>query len=90
MPKRCKFTRNKDRYGPFPLRNRYGLDLVPVELNTSDFTLETTGTTDAAFIRGPKKDIEKRQATLQLANRVQGKQNVKPTLILRNRMSIIL
>ena len=52
---------------------------MPVELNTSDFTLETTGTTDAVFIRGPKKDIEKRQATLQLAIRAQGKQNFLQT-----------
>ena len=71
MTKLCKFTYNKDR--------------VPAELNASDFTLETTGTRDAVFIRGPKKDIEKRQATLQLAICVQpGKQNGKPTLILRN------
>ena len=54
-----------------------------MEMNQRDYTLETRGTTDAVFIRGPKKDIEKRQATLQLAIRVKGKQIVKPTLIMR-------
>ena len=53
-------------------------------MNSRHYTLETKGTTDAVFIRGPKKDIEKRQATLQLAIRVKGKQIVKPTLIMRN------
>ena len=84
MPPKCKYKSNKDRYGPFPLTNRFGVDQVPLEMNSRHYTLETKGTTDAVFIRGPKKDIEKRQATLQLAIRVKGKQIVKPTLIMRN------
>ena len=70
MPKKCKYKSDKQRYGPFPLGNRLGVDQVLLELNQRDFTLETKGTTDAVYIRGPKKDIEKRQATLQLAIRV--------------------
>ena len=84
MPPRCRLNSNKERYGPFPLINRFGVDQVPLEMNQRDYTLETRGTTDAVFIRGPKKDIEKRQATLQRAIRVKGKQIVKPTLIIRN------
>ena len=84
MPKKCKYKSDKQRYGPFPLGNRLGVDQVPLELNQRDFTLETKGTTDAVYIRGPKKDIEKRQATLQLAIRVKGKQIIRPTIIMRN------
>ena len=67
MPKKCEYKSDKEIYGPFPLGNRLGVDQVPLELNQRDFTLETKGTTDAVFIRGPKKDIEKSQATLQFA-----------------------
>ena len=64
MPKKCDYRSNKDRYNePFTLRNRIGVDQVPLELNQRDFKLETKGTTDAVYIRGPKKDIEKRQTT---------------------------
>ena len=70
MLKKCVCKSDKERYGPFPLGNRIGVDRVPLELKQRDFTLETKGTTDAVYIRGPKKDIEKRQATLQLAIRV--------------------
>ena len=59
MPKKCENKSDKERYGPFPLGNRLGVDQVPLELNQRDFTLETKGTTDAVFIRGPKKDIKK-------------------------------
>ena len=69
MPKKCEYKSDKERYGPFPLGNRLGVDQVPLELNQRDFTLETKGTTDAVFIRGPKKDIGKRQATSYLAPR---------------------
>ena len=82
MSRKCQFKSNKDRYRPFSLTNRFGVDQVPLEMNSRHYTLETKGTTDAVFIRGPKKDIEKRQATLQLAIRVKGKQIVKPTLIM--------
>ena len=77
MPKKCEYRSDKDRYGPFPLGNTIGVDQVPLELNQRDFTLETKGTTNAVYIRGPKKDIEKRQATLQLAIRVKGIQEDK-------------
>ena len=60
------------------------MDQVSIEMTSRHYTLETKGTTDAVFIRGPQKDIEKRQATLQLAIQVKGKQIVKPTLIMRN------
>ena len=84
MPPKCKYKSNKDRHGPYPLTKRFGVDQVPLEMNSRHYTLETKGTTDAVFIRGPKKDIEKRQATLQPAIRVKVKQIVKPTLIMRN------
>ena len=83
MPPKFKYKSNKDQYGPFPLTNRFGVDQVPLEMNSRHYTLETKGTSDDVFVRGPKKDIEKRQATLQLAIRVKGKQIVKPTLIMR-------
>ena len=41
------------------------------------------GTTDPIHIRGPK-DIDKRQATIQVCVRDKGEQIVKPTLICRN------
>ena len=50
----------------FLLKNRFGGDQVPLELNRRDFTLDLQGTTDPVHIRGPKKDIDKRQATIQL------------------------
>ena len=84
-PRRCCIYKSaKDRYGPFPLTNRFGVDQIPLEMYDSNYTLETKGTTDAVFIRAPKKDIEKRQAYIQLAIRVKGKQIVKPVLIMRN------
>ena len=48
-----------------------------------DLTLEDIGA-DQVYMRGPKKDITKRLATMQVCIRVQGKQIMKPTLILRN------
>ena len=72
-------------YGHFPLTNRFGIDQVPLELNRRDFTLDLEGSTDPVHIRGPKKDIEKRQATIQMCVRVKGKQICKPTLIFRNK-----
>ena len=80
----CKFRSLVDCYGHFPLKNRFGGDQVPLELNRRDFTLDLQGTTDPVHIRGPKKDIDKRQATIQLFVRVEGEQIVKPTLILRS------
>ena len=41
MPPKCKRNSNKDRYGPFPLINRFGVDQVPLEMNQRDYTLET-------------------------------------------------
>ena len=56
-----------------------------LELNRRDFTLEERGTTDHVYIRGPKKDLDKRQATIQVCCvRVKGDQTVAPTLIFRN------
>ena len=60
----CKFRSLVDCYGHFPLKNRFGGDQVPLELNRRDFTLDLQGTTDPVHIRGPKKDIDKRQATI--------------------------
>ena len=78
MPrKNCKYKTSKERYGHFPLMNRFVMDQVPIELNRRHFTLETRGTTDPIHIRGPKKDLDKRQATLQLCVRVKGKQIVR-------------
>ena len=68
----CKFRSLVDCYGHFPLKNRFGGDQVPLELNRRDFTLDLQGTTDPVHIRGPKKDIDKRQATIQLFVRVEG------------------
>ena len=42
MPKKCKNKSDKQRYGPFPLGNRVGVDQVPLELNQRDFTWLTT------------------------------------------------
>ena len=47
------------------MQNRFGVDQIPLELNRRDFTLEERGTTDPVYIRGPKKDLDKRQATIQ-------------------------
>ena len=80
----CKFRSLVDCYGHFPLKNRFGGDQVPLELNRWDFTLDLQGTTDPVHIRVPKKDIDKRQATIQLFVRVEGEQIMKPTLILRS------
>ena len=80
----CKFRSLMDWYEHFPLVNRFGGDQVPLELNRRDFTLDLQGTTDPVHIRGPKKDIDKRQATIQLFVWVEGEQIVKPTLILRS------
>ena len=60
MPPKCKYKSNKDRYEPFPLTNRFGVDQVPLEMSSRHYTLERKGTTDAVFVRGPTKDIEKR------------------------------
>ena len=64
--------------------NRFGVDKIPLELNRRDFTLEERGTTDPVYIRGPKKDLDKRQATIQACVRGKGDQIVAPTLIFRN------
>lgn len=80
----CEFTDVSDCYSPFPLRNRFAVDQVPLELNRSHYTLETIGTRNPVHIRGPKKDLNKRLATLQVCVRVSGKQIVDPTIIFRN------
>ena len=80
----CKFRSFFECYGHFPLKNRFGVDQVPLELNRRDFTLDLQGTTDPIHIRGPKKDLDKRQATIQVCVRNKGEKNVKPTLIFRN------
>ena len=58
MPPKCKYKSNKDRYGPYLLTKRFGVDQVPLEMNSRHYTLETKGTTDAVFIRGPKKTLK--------------------------------
>ena len=58
-PRRCIYNNNKDRHGPFPLTNRFGVDQIPLEMYDSNYTLETKGTTDAVFIRAPKRMIVK-------------------------------
>ena len=82
--KDCKFRSFFECYGHYPLQNRFGVDQIPLELNRRDFTLEEQGTTDHVYIRGPKKDLDKRQATIQACVRVKGDQIVAPTLIFRN------
>ena len=59
--KNCKFKSFFECYGHCPLQNRHIVDQVPLELNRRDFTLEVRGTTDPVHIRGPKKDLDKRQ-----------------------------
>ena len=76
--KDCKFRSFFECYGHYPLQNRFGVDQIPLELNRRDFTVEEQGTTNPAYIRGPKKDLDKLQATIQ------GDQIVAPTLIFRN------
>ena len=70
--KDCKFKSFFQCYGHFLLQNRFGVDQLPLELNRRDFTLEERETTDPEHIRGPKKDLDKRQASIQV-----------PTLIFR-------
>ena len=60
------------------------MDQVPLELNRRDFTLEERGTTDPEHIRGPEKNLDKRQASIQVCIRVKGDQIVAPTLIFLN------
>ena len=81
--KDCKFKSFLQCYGHFLLQNRFGVDQVPLELNRRDFTLEERGTTDPEHIRGPKKDLNKRHARIQVCGRVKGDQIVAPTLIFR-------
>ena len=81
--KDCKFKSFFRCYGHF-LQNRFGVDQVPLELNRRDFTLEERGTSDSEHIRGPKKDLDKRQASNQVCIRVKGDQTVAPTLIFLN------
>ena len=38
MPKKCEYKSDKERYEPFSLGNRVGVDQVPLELNQRDFT----------------------------------------------------
>ena len=82
--KHCKFKIFFQCYGHFLLQNRFGVDQVPLELNRRDFALEERGTTDPEHIRGPKKDLDKQQASIQVCIRVKGDQIVAPTSIFRN------
>ena len=82
--RQCKFSSDKDRYGHFPLKNRFALDQVPLEVNNRNTTIEQVGT-DIVHIQGPRKDLTKRQATLQLCVRVQGEQIVRGTIIFFNK-----
>jgi len=60
------------------------VDQVPLELNRRDFTLKERGTTDFVHIQGSKKDLDKRQPSIQVCVQVKGDQIVAPTLIFRN------
>ena len=83
MLRNCKFERDEDRYGHFPLTNRFGMDQVPLEIDRRNTTLEHQGSC-GIYIRGAKKDLTKRLATLQVCVRVKGKQIMNPTIIFRN------
>ena len=59
----CQFRSLFDCYGHFPLKNRFGVDQVPLELNRRDFTLELQGTTDPVHIRRSKNSMRTSQKT---------------------------
>ena len=82
--KDCKFKSFFECYGHFPHAKLFCVDQGPLELNHRDFTFEERGTTDRVYIPGPKKDLDKQQATLQVCVRVKVDQIVAPTLIFQN------
>ena len=53
MLRNCKFERDEDRYGHFPLTNRFSMDQVPIEISRRNTTPEQQG-------RSAQKDQTKR------------------------------
>ena len=43
MLRNCKFERDEDRYGHFPLTNRFSMDQVPIEISRRNTTPEQQG-----------------------------------------------
>ena len=71
MPKKCEYKSDKDRNGPFLLGNTLGVDQVP-GIEPKRLHIRNKRHHGRTPHQGDKKDIEKRQATLQLAIRLKG------------------
>ena len=67
----------------FPPRTRFAADQVPLEIDQNHYTLSPKGD-HFVYIKGAKKDLTKRLATMQLCARLEGEQLMKPVIIMRN------
>ena len=60
----------------FPPRTRFAADQVPLEIDQNHYTLSPKGD-HFVYIKGAKKDLTKRLATMQLCARLEGEQLMK-------------
>ena len=73
----------RKKYGYFPPSTRFAQDQVPLEIDQCHYSLNLIGER-TCYIKGAKKDLSKRLATLQVCVRLEGQQIVTPTIIMRN------
>ena len=81
--RRVRRSHLRKDYGYFKPSTRFAADQVPMEVDQCKYTLNDKGS-KVCFVKGTKKDITKRLATIQLCVRLEGDQVMKPCVIMRN------
>ena len=67
MLRNCKFERDEDRYGHFPLTNRFSMDQVPIEISRRNTTPEQQGRST----KGSNQTTWKKNQELDTVKKVQ-------------------
>ena len=76
-------THLRKKYGYFPPHTRFATDQIPLEIDQCHYSLNNIGQ-GSCYVKGSKKDITKRLATIQLCVRLEGDQLMRPVIIMRN------
>ena len=76
------------KYGRWLPQNRYNVDQVPLPfVIDQDKTYEVKGS-EQVWLSQPSSGLDKRQATLQLCIRAEGKQSVKPAIVFHGKGNV--
>ena len=75
-------------FGRWLPKDRYNVDQVPLPFVIDQETTYDVAGTKQVWVSQPASGLDKRQATLQLCIRAEGKQNIKPAIVFRGKGNV--